>query len=150
MDVTDPDNPIELTNGDSKDSLTGQVGDSMVLTIPQQQLNDYLDTDEYELADNNPNVDVNSKTINPRKFAVQTTDNVITINLVQSQKADLKFVDQDTSGYDSDNPYNSPVINVTGITTTYAATGKPEAVISFGKGTPIADAISALNEKGYE
>ena len=33
MDVTDPDNPIELTNGDSKDSLTGQVGDSMVLTI---------------------------------------------------------------------------------------------------------------------
>lgn len=150
MDVTDPDNPIELTNGDSKDSLTGQVGDSMVLTIPQQQLNDYLDTDEYELDDNNPNVDVNSKTINPRKFAVQTTDNVITINLVQSQKADLKFVDQDTSGYDSDNPYNSPVINVTGITTTYAATGKPEAVISFGKGTPIADAISALNKKGYE
>lgn len=150
MDVTDPDNPIELTNGDSKDSLTGQVGDSMVLTIPQQQLNDYLDTDEYELADNNLNVDVNSKTINPRKFAVQTTDNVITINLVQSQKADLKFVDQDTSGYDSDNPYNSPVINVTGITTTYAATGKPEAVISFGKGTPIADAISALNKKDYE
>ena len=68
-----------------------------------------------------------------------------------SQKANLKFVDQDANGFDITNPYNSPAINVSEIKTIFDANGKPASQINFDKGTvTVQGTIDALQKQGYE
>ncbi|MGM9907964.1 mucin-binding protein, partial [Limosilactobacillus sp.] len=71
--------------------------------------------------------------------------------LNQVQKADLKIVDQDAAGYNAANPYDNPAINISGITTTFNASGKAGSQINFDQGTTtVQNSLKALEDKGYE